>query len=117
MTRSTKKKQKVSETETLIREDLAEESDYSEEDLIVMDDIIVDDHLKKNKKNYERVTTKKNKVIDDLSVEEDEKLEIEEEPVVRSVVKRSNLKNKMVQLQLSTVIKKPHNHKVKVHSQ
>ena len=80
MTRSTKKKQKVSETETLIREDLAEESDYSEEDLIVMDDIIVDDHLKKNKKNYERVTTKKNKVIDDLSVEEDEKLEIEEEP-------------------------------------
>ena len=47
MTRSTKKKQKVSETETLIREDLAEESDYSEEDLIVMDDIIVDDHLKK----------------------------------------------------------------------
>ena len=44
-------------------------------------------------------------------------VEIEEEPVVRSVVKRSNLKNKMVQLQLSTVIKKPHNHKVKVHSQ
>ena len=43
-------------------------------------------------------------------------VEIEEEPVVRSVVKRSNLKNKMVQLQLSTVIKKPHNHKVKVHS-
>ncbi len=44
-------------------------------------------------------------------------VEIEEEPVVRSVVKRSNLKNKMVQLQLSTVIKKPNNHKVKVHSQ
>ena len=75
-TRSTKKKQKVSETETLIREDSGEGSEYSKEDLIVMDDIIVDEPLKKN---IERVVMKKTKIIDDLT-EDNEKLDLEEEP-------------------------------------
>ena len=77
---STKKKQKVSETESYIREDSEEDRDYNLDDSLSMD--IIEEEPTQNKtktKKKERVVKKKSKLLEDLDNCEMERVNSENE--------------------------------------